>query len=34
MLDPHTGAELSIDEIVKMTDELIEAHGGWLPKFR
>ncbi len=26
MLDPHTGAELSIDDIVKMCDELIEAH--------
>ncbi len=26
MLDPHTGAELSIDEIIKMCDELYEAH--------
>ena len=26
MLDPHTGAELSVDDIVKMCDELIEAH--------
>lgn len=26
MLDPHTGAELSIDDIVAMCDELIEAH--------
>ena len=26
MLDPHTGSELSIDEIVKMCDELFEAH--------
>ena len=34
MLDPHTGAELSIDDIYKMVDELIEAHGDWLPKFR
>ena len=25
MLDPHTGAELSIDDIYKMVDELIEA---------
>ncbi len=33
MLDPHTAAELSIDDIVKMVDELIEAHGSWLPKF-
>ena len=26
MLDPHTGACLSIDDIVKMCDELYEAH--------
>ena len=26
MMDPHTGAELSIDDIVKMCDELLEAH--------
>ena len=26
MMDPHTGAELSLDEIVAMCDELIEAH--------
>ena len=33
MLDPHTAAELSIDDIRSMVDELIEAHGGYLPKF-
>ena len=33
MLDPHTGAELSIDDIVAMCDELIEAHGDWLPAY-
>ena len=33
MLDPHAGAELSIDDIVAMCDELIEAHGDWMPKF-
>ena len=33
MLDPHTGAELSIDDIVAMCDELIEAHGNWLPAY-
>lgn len=33
MLDPHTSAELSIDDIVKMCDELIDAHGAYLPKF-
>ena len=34
MLDPHTGSELDIDTIKKMVDELIEAHGDYLPKFR
>jgi len=34
MLDPHTAAELSIDDIVSMVDELIERHGNWLPKYR
>jgi alpha-galactosidase len=33
MLDPHTSSELSIDDIVKMCDELIEAHGNYLPKY-
>jgi alpha-galactosidase len=33
MLDPHTAAELSIDDIVAMCDDLIEAHGDWLPRF-
>ncbi|WNQ09811.1 alpha-glucosidase/alpha-galactosidase [Paenibacillus aurantius] len=33
LLDPHTSAELSMDDIVAMCDELIEAHGDWLPKF-
>jgi alpha-galactosidase len=26
MMDPHTGAELSTDEIVSLCDDLIEAH--------
>ena len=34
MLDPHTAAELSIDDIVAMCDELIEAHKGWLPEYK
>ncbi len=34
MLDPHTAAELSIDDIVAMCDELIEAHEGWLPEYK
>ena len=33
MLDPHTGAELSIDDIVAMCDDLFEAHGSWLPAY-
>ncbi|WP_178021409.1 alpha-glucosidase/alpha-galactosidase [uncultured Paenibacillus sp.] len=34
MLDPHTSAELSIDDIIAMCDDLIEAHGDWLPAYR
>lgn len=34
MLDPHTAAELSMDDIVALCDDLIEAHGSWLPAFR
>lgn len=34
MLDPHTGSEMTLDNIVKMVDELIDAHGSWLPKFK
>ena len=33
MLDPHTAAELSIDDIVKMCDELIEAHGDYMKMY-
>jgi alpha-galactosidase len=33
LLDPHTAAELSIDDTVALCDELIEAHGDWLPKY-
>ncbi|PRX28577.1 alpha-galactosidase [Orenia metallireducens] len=34
MLDPHTSAELSIDDIVALCDDLIEAHSDWLPEFK
>lgn len=34
MLDPHTAAELSIDDIVKMCDDLIEAHGDYMKDYR
>lgn len=33
MLDPHTGSELDIDTIKKMVDDLIEAHGSYLPEY-
>ncbi len=33
MLDPHTSAQLTIDEIISLCDDLIEAHGDWLPKY-
>lgn len=33
MLDPHTAAELTVDEIVSLCDELIDAHGGYLPAY-
>ncbi len=33
MLDPHTASELDIDTIKKMVDDLIEAHGNYLPKY-
>lgn len=34
LLDPHTNSELSMDDIIAMCDDLIEAHGDWLPKYR
>ncbi|MDF2596607.1 MAG: melA 3 [Clostridia bacterium] len=33
MLDPHTAAELSMDDIISMCDALIKAHGEWLPQY-
>ncbi|MDT3959923.1 alpha-glucosidase/alpha-galactosidase [Staphylococcus kloosii] len=33
MLDPHTAAELSISDIIALCDDLIEAHGDWLPTY-
>ena len=33
MLDPHTSAELTLDNIWHMVDDLIEAHGSWLPAY-
>jgi len=34
MLDPHTAAELPLDQIRKLCNELIGAHGDMLPKYR
>ncbi len=33
MLDPHTGAELDLDQIWTLVDDLLEAHGDWMPDF-
>jgi alpha-galactosidase len=33
MMDPHTAAELSLDQIYALVDDLIEAHGDWLPTY-
>ncbi len=33
MLDPHTAAELDLDQIWSLVDRLIEAHGDWLPPY-
>ena len=33
MMDPHTGAELDLEQIWQMVDELLDAHGDWLPEF-
>lgn len=30
MLDPHTGAELDLDQIWSLVDDLIEAHADWV----
>lgn len=32
MLDPHTAAELTLDEIWLLIDDLMEAHDDWLPQ--
>ena len=33
LLDPHASADLTIDEIRNLVDDLIEAHGDWLPEY-
>jgi len=34
MLDPHTAAELDLDQIWNLVDDLIKAHGDWLPTYQ
>ena len=34
MLDPRAAAELSIDDMAKMVDELIEAHGSYMAMYK
>jgi alpha-galactosidase len=31
MMDPHTGAELDLDQIWHLVDDLLATHGDWLP---
>lgn len=33
MLDPHTAAELDLEQIWQLVDDLIAAHGEWLPTY-
>jgi len=33
MLDPHTAAELDLDQIWELTTDLLAAHGDWLPEW-
>ena len=33
-LDPHTRDQLSLPKIKSLCDDLIKAHGEWLPKFK
>ncbi len=33
MLDPHTAGELTMDEIIAMCDELIQAHGAYMAMY-
>ena len=32
MMDPHTAAELDLDQIWNLVDDLLAAHGDWLPR--
>ena len=32
MLDPHTGAELDLDQIWSLVDDLLKEHKAWIPE--
>jgi alpha-galactosidase len=32
MFDPHTAAELDLDQIWSLVDELLDAHRGMIPE--
>lgn len=34
MMDPHTAAELNIDDMIRMCDEMIEAHGDYMKMYK
>ena len=34
MLDPHTAAQLTLDEIWSLVDELLAAHAEWVPEYQ
>jgi alpha-galactosidase len=34
MLDPHTAAELDLDQIKELVDALLLAHGEWIPALK
>lgn len=33
MMDPHTAAELDLDQIWELTNDLLVAHGDWMPQW-
>ncbi len=33
MIDPHTAAELDLEQIARLVDDLLKAHGDWLPPY-
>ena len=33
MMDPHTAAELDLEQIWNLVDDLLAAHGDWLPEW-